>query len=772
MKFKSEYFEDAQDLVQAKDDAASAVRTKRERLNVIRRFVNMMPTLSEEEKQLLNRTEATNFGILYSNLVVNEAMFTMMTTGTNELLEIIVDTDNPEQDTVTGVRLSEAINVGAIQREGLFSDVWKQVGGETVIAGGVPTIQSPDFGWCPEIAIDMIFPRDTPTQSSQIPYAFNPADLSMRDLKDFEQMAKDKKKSNYDVSSIKILIETLKENIKDQGTSSSRETEFERTKAIRDRDLLEKETTIPAWWYYEVKYEKNGESYVSATLFTDNVELKANINRTQPKKESSFIICHIEKAYAFASDWLRMVAIDSEIGGVKKIDSMRGIAEMTYAASLEVEELMNLLLEGDKMRAKPKFRLLEGKYNRDAVEKWNSMLDVYVPEGVEEMEIRSSAQHLLTPLGMLQQAASKNSAAPYSNQGRGGELLRQQEERVQSNSAITASRINAAYQRMDSILETVVWRLLAGPAKPGTTGYQETMWVRARLDRYGIDYKKLASRKHGRFEFLRVRARRVTGNGNREDQLAISDWLMKNAINYPPSVRPIIIHKATVLQTGDPDLADMLIPRNVPVINRQKITAENEADTIRRRVALGHTLPINPEDIHQDHIPVHILDMQALLARNELAPWGKIDVLEFSGLAEHTADHLQVLLSNPETNPEGKLYMPAFQQVIAEAQPAIDVIEEAEAQQGQALTPAEQANLELKLMAEQRKWMEMGLKVEDMQRIWQQRAQREQTTASANRLAHRSQYAKEINEAERLELDKKTRVAQIAASKQKSKQSA
>lgn len=762
--FKSEYFKTADDLVSAKDDSFAPVKTRRDRLQIVRRFVNMIPTLSEAEKERLNRTEATNFGTVYRDMLANETMFTGMTDGTNALVEIIVDTDNVEQDTTLGVRLSEAINRGVIHWKGKFANFWRKCAGEITIAGGGPVTFSPKYGWLPELRTDMFFPRETSLDADQVPYAFDPVELTMADLKAFRAEVKSGEKGKvFQKKNLDDLIEALKKQIEERNRNSGKQLDGERSKSVRDEEFYDSTATISAWWFYEVKYTEAGDQYVSSTLFTDGIEAEAMTGSRDDKNCSAKVIAYWDKSHESASDWLQLVAVDSEIGGVKNLDTLRGVAELVFPAALEMEELFNLLLEGDKMRAKPRYKVPKDG-NPDALLKWNMVLDSWVPEGVEELEHRTTSQGLLTPISLLRQTAASIAAAPVANTARGQELRQQALERQDTNASLIASRTAVGYNHLDAILETIVWRVLAGPVKPGTDGYHEIMWVRARLEKYGINYKELASRKHGRFEYLRVRARRMSGNGNRDEQLAISKWCMDNAVNFPPQVRPLIFHRAVVLQTGDPDFADAVAQAPQPIINAQKVTAENEADTIRRRVAIGEVLPVMPTDIHQDHVPVHIKDMQALLARNDLEPWKKIDVLEFGGLAEHTADHLQILLSNPATNPEGKMFLQAFQNVVQSAQVAIDAVEEAEGNENMQLTPKEQADVELKLMAEQRKAMELGIKIREYNRLQEQRASREALTK-------RKQYASEIQNDQRMKLDTVRTVAQIEAQKQSANQS-
>ena len=38
---------------------------------------------------------------------------------------------------------------------------------------------------------------------------------------------------------------------------------------------------------------------------------------------------------------LHLAAVDSEIGGVKNLDTLRGVAEMIYPSGLDMEELLS-----------------------------------------------------------------------------------------------------------------------------------------------------------------------------------------------------------------------------------------------------------------------------------------------------------------------------------------------------------------------------------------------------------------------------------------------
>lgn len=739
MKFQSEYAENADELLQLKKRAEIPAQQKRKRLKIVRDFTNMINTMTEAEAAELGISEITNHGQTHRNMMQNQSQYESMVNGTNALLDLVVDTDNPEVDSMLSQRINEAINRGAIHHKGKFSRFWAGVGGEGVIAGGGAVTQNEKYGWLPKLRCDMFFPPECSLDPDEITYAFDPKELTLKDLENLLESIQDDEGVYIDKRALKDLIKRVKEKTKGTGvTEIIRRDEISRS----TRDGVRSKDAIPAWWYYEIKFDDDtGEQYVSSTLFVD-------ANACVVPKDgsgSAYIIAYYDKAFESPVDWLHYYFVDSEIGGVKNMDTVKGVAEMQYNSAMDQEELLNLIIEGEKIRARPMFKVND-QGDADKLAKWDARRSMYAPTGVEEMQLRGNSNGLQLPLALLSQTSSGISNT--SSQGNSGQLRVEALANQQQTAIQTNNKITDAYNHLDAILEMVVWRLLAGPVKKGTEGYQETMWVRKYLDKYDIDYKELSKREYGRFVYLRVRARRVIGNGDRQQQIETADWLMANIQNYSPQVRPFLINKATALHTQDPDLADYLSSVQTQIINAQKITAENEADTIRRRAPLGQLLPTNADDIHQDHIPIHMLDMQALLSRNALRPWDKLDLLEFAGLVMHTQEHIRILMENPVTNGEAKGYMQEFQNIAAEAAAVVKEVQDREGTEQNQLTPKEQADLQIQWAKIELQARQMGMKASDMQELYKDREAR-------NMLSRRSQYVKEINEDKRLKIEEK-----------------
>jgi hypothetical protein len=747
VKFKSEYFENINELTTAKDDAWSGVEQRKERLNIIRKFSNGLATMTKEEAQAKGRTEIVNHLTTYTKLSGQTSMYESMATGQKNLVEIIVDTNNPEQDQEAGARLSEAVNRGAVCRKGKFAQFWRKCAGEITMAGGVPVTMNARYGWLPTLDLDMFFPKETDLDAENVTYCFVPEEMTHADLKELEKEVDGGSSSVTNVKNVKKLISILDQRIKDtEGKANQFGAEV--TRPVRDANSPGANLTIDCWSYYEVKFAEDGSRYVSKTLFTDTLdttlEQDSGIDRTEPASEA-YLISFQEKAHDEASEWLHMVCIDSEIGGLKNTDTLRGVAELVYPSSAEIEDLFNRVLEGDKIRATPKLKVTSAA-NADAVAQWDINSDSFVPEGLEEMQFQTSSQHLQTPIGQLMGNVSELTMSPRGGVADSGELRVDAVDRQESSAGVRANRLSEAYDIMDSILESVVYRLLLGETKPGADGYMETKWVRDFLKAQDVDYKALAKRENGQFTFLRVRARRSIGNGDRQHQIQTSDWLMANIQGFEPTSRPLIMREAAYLRTQDQDLAEQLVTVPKTLLNAQKVTAENEYDTITRRAALGQMISVQPGDVHQEHIPIHLNDMQAMLASHQFKPWTKLDVLAFGGLIDHVGEHLQILLGNPATNFEGQQFLQDFQALVNAARPIILEVEEREDSLQQQLTPKEEAELQLKAKAEERKWRELGLKEST-------EAALEENRTSRARLSARSQYTKEIAEDRRQSLN-------------------
>lgn len=762
VRFKSERYQTAQNLIEGKDDAWSVVKDRRENLDVVRKFSNGLSVLTLEQAKKMNKREIVNHLITYSKLAMMAATYQSMVTGTKNLFKIKVDTNNAEQDYRVSAQISSILNKGLARRKGKLRHFWDTVSGEIVMAGGVPAMFRDQEGWLPSVEIDMFFPEGSSLLSDDIPCAFNPTQYDLNDIETFLKQIEEGDGEVFIRKNLEYVRDLLKQQTKDRQKGSERLDEY-LTSSARDDSESENLMVFDCWEFYEVKFDdKTGNRYVSKTIFTDqkvfgalNIEDKSN-NKLAPddKDENRWIISYEDRAFEDAYEWMAMLYVDTEIGGNKTTDTLRGPAEVMYPSSSEMEELLNAIIEGDKMRSMVRFQPT-GDLNMGAIAKWDPYRDNLTPANLEMKQIEGGSSHLQTPLALLEGNVAGITGAPINQASGNDELRVNSVHRQQVSSDVQQVRLGAAYDSLDILAEQIVYRVLSSEIEPGMEGYDDIMWVQSQLTEQGIDFKTFATREYGRFKFLSVSVTRNIATGDSASSEAAVERLMNNLASFNPAARPIILRLATQVWTRDPDLAEDLVEIPETMLNNQRVTAENEFDTIARRAMSGGLISTNKSDVHQDHLQTHMLDLQAMIAEDGIEPWKYKQTLVFSAAVEHVKEHLDILSTNPGTVLEAAPFKEDFQKLIGAATSIFKRVEqERDQQQGgddplAGLSAKEQLEMQLKIEKEKRESIKLGIMSEDLRSIRQVREDRA-------RLSNRQQHAREVTEAKRLQLQQKS----------------
>lgn len=137
MKYKSQYFDTVEDLINEKDNLWRDWKPKRDRVDCARKFTNGEPTMTEEEAIEENRTEITNHMLGYRNIQQVEAQNYSIYASSNTLVEVTVDTGNVELDYQLSVIITAALNK-SLYCKGKLGNLWRSVSGELPIASVAP----------------------------------------------------------------------------------------------------------------------------------------------------------------------------------------------------------------------------------------------------------------------------------------------------------------------------------------------------------------------------------------------------------------------------------------------------------------------------------------------------------------------------------------------------------------------------------------------------------------------------------------------------------
>ncbi len=756
--FKSNYFKTVEDLIAIIGTMEGDLCQRRARQKIVRQFSNGLATMSEDEAKTMGQSEIVNHLTTFKFLYQRKKRLEQTFTSTRTFVEIKVDTDNPEWDHLTSLRMTQAFNKGCLYHQGgEFRNFIKGLAGEIQIAGGAPIMHHKRGGWAPKLALNMLFPRKCGMSPAELTYAAAPEELTLGDLEDLLTNIKGEDGVSTSKKALEVLIKAVKAKPTGNtpmsgGSNIDANQQVERTGSVVDQEDSNRNATIDAWWFYEVKFRPDKTQYVSGTFLTRDIQTSGE----EGEKVGPQVIAYVEKLFESPEDWLHLINMDMEIGGDTTLDSVRGIAEIMYPSSSEIELLLNLMLSGDKDRARPKYQVTSNAVADDVLS-WDPQIDSMVPAGVSPFDMKGGTAHLMTPMQMLMGNVAGLSSGEVSNTRQGGELRQQAVGRQQDNATMQFGDMADWTVQLENVMSTSVERVFNGTVSQGARGYHQIMWVRSCMEKYDIPVKRLFKREHGQLKYVTVRVRRVLGEGGLDSERSAAATLMGLYPKIAPANRPKILQMVIAIETQDPDLAESLVQLPVPIINAQKLTAENECDTIFRRALLGMPITTNRDDVDMDHIQVHMTDLLAILSLHQLEPWGKKQIIQFSGLLRHTQDHLENVLGDKDVRDEGLQVLPQLQAIVAAAEQIIAQVEQQEGQDSTqaGMTEKERAELELKAMAEHRKGVEVGIKAGNSVSLEKQRLARQQQVG-------RSNYVRELGDAARLQMERNRQALETA----------
>src|SRR5690349_18449790 len=208
--FRSEYFRNLEELIAGKNAMEEDVCRRRDRLRIVRQFSNGLATMSAEEAQATGSSEIVNHLTTYKFLLERKKRFEQSFTTTRTFVEIIVDTDNPEWDVLTSMRMTETFNDGCLYDGSEYRNFIKACAGETQIAGGFPVVHQDNGGWGPRIAANMLFPKGCGLTVEEVPYAMAPKSYTMAQLEALRDAIKGEDGVKTSKKAVNQLIEALK----------------------------------------------------------------------------------------------------------------------------------------------------------------------------------------------------------------------------------------------------------------------------------------------------------------------------------------------------------------------------------------------------------------------------------------------------------------------------------------------------------------------------------------------------------------------------------
>lgn len=783
-KLFSDIHKDVQGLIASKDATVKHNADRLERRDIVHAFTNLRDTMTEDEKEELGREEITNFGSTFRNAQVNISPLESIVIGTDSLVEVTVDTNNPARDHLISVEIASRANKWFFTGNEKFHQFWRTAVGEGhICGGGVASWDEADVGLFPKYRRNFLFPKDSPLDPEEMTYAFELRSMTIGQLEELLEATDNDDDQEIDVQAVRGIIDDIKMNVQGRGTNPGTVvggTQIDNSSAREDQSHAPS-ITFDMWIYYEVRSSntsEDGGKHVSKIIFLDG----AYVNASAEKRNASAVISQTETAFKDALDWLVTLVFDEEIGGEKTVDTLRGLAEAYYKPAVLIEELRNVEVEGAMQSARITLQELEGA-NPDEVLDFELGRDLFAPKNVQALQLPNTGSSVRPVVADLLQTVSGISSSDQANTRRGQELRQQAVERQANSDQLRTNRTIKGYLKVDKILENMVTRAMLLTPKEGTEDYRAIKGFQRDIDRaivhiYKLDERlaeredfdfeeddnpddramrkakkireKLAKRHYGKSEYLVIKARRNAVGLDRPTEVENAAFILRviETGRVPAQNVPFLLERAIAYQTQNADIAALVASPPQLIKDDQLKQAAMEWDVIGRRALIGEIYPIGARDIDADHVEAHTLDLISDVNQQGVRPWDQLDVVKFTARVQHTAAHIQRMRSRSESTGAAREAMMELQEVVAQAGGIIQALEEQRVQnENEELSPDDR----LKLAREQLVYAQIemlgrqfGVNLAKERDVAQQRVTRAQQNQQRMNLMERGQLAREI----------------------------
>ena len=751
IELASDIAEELNDLISLKDQSLYDLAAVAERKHAARILANAEPIETAEgpvPNYGLSHRAATNFVTPIEQLVL----------GTNDLCEVKLDFDAPEQDARLAKGISNVFNAHVFNKGQRFNTLWRQSASEGfIVGGGAFYFDDQHSGVYPKFSNRLYFPKDTPLHAEGVTFAIEKLEVSLNQLR---AMLRDSESNDkiVDRDKIEALIRGFEENLGDgnvtisNNTSTYRHDDHHNGKghgdgygdghplhyqdledSVREDEQNHVELTLEMWRWWEVRTRtegsRKGERYVSSILFIDDVQQAAAAGEGI---EGRCIIIQDEEAFERAEDWMIFSIQDEETGGEKTVGTIKGIAEVLYTPSVQAEILADRIIEGSLLAATP---LLKpdgtGNPNHEDARQFDPTRARSVPEGFDFTKPISVAGELSGVFEMLLGVVAQNSSGDRSNSGQGGELRQQALERQRNSAATKAARILRNYRTLDCLLQMIVAKVLSCEAVAGTEDYclikliqdlvdieiakviklendtqlyDEDGEITAEAMKEAADYrKKIVKRKYGYLINITVTAKRnATGidKASEMEQAQMLLELLKSSI-IPEQLQPEIVRYFITLATGNPDWAAVLDEDTQEVMRNQRLVAAIEQQMIMSRAftyeRTGQGLPTGQNDIHSDHLESDFNTVIGLIERHAQEPLTIAEYIGANWILVHDAEHIAGLRRMPKNNGKVREYEQRLAQLQGELANIGPTVQSGAPQQQGQLPDMEQLEAQKKL---------------------------------------------------------------------------
>lgn len=218
------------------------------------------------------------------------------------------------------------------------------------------------------------------------------------------------------------------------------------------------------------------------------------------------------------------------------------------------------------------------------------------------------------------------------------------------------------------------------PAEPGGLAVAE---LRLRLKQRDVPLEAFYQLDHESTQIVKA-----IGNGSKSEKIQVLEHLQTLAPGFDDTGKRKLLRMQTVAITGDPDMADQLIPRD----DAKRTPPDTKIAMLENEQLIqGKPVPVLDGELHTAHAEVHV---GALADIWKAYSQGQMPIEEYAmkgrELHDHAAEHVEKISGDPMTEQQAAQYRQTLQQLGEDISNGLKAIQAQQRQQAEAQQQAQQ----------------------------------------------------------------------------------
>jgi hypothetical protein len=389
---------------------------------------------------------------------------------------------------------------------------------------------------------------------------------------------------------------------------------------------------IDVIFFFQQRCDKPGTPY-DLTIIYDPAKTAV---KGQDTIDDDCVLYECESRYENVKQFIHPFFMDCIIGGESKWHRVLGLGHLNYQLNHAIELMINRIQQGG-IEASMNLWQAKDANTREAIEEIMLRHNGVIPEGMNLVPNRYAANFggLLEVVQFFRQQGGKNAQGTTPNNGDKNDQLEVQAMFEQNQAASSLGNRSAKWYRRKDFMWQETWRRLTNPyITSDEPGYSEVLDFQAEMERERIPLWWLQPQN------AEITAVRIVGDGLRQKELSIVQYLTTNRAQYAPEIQPRITRLCTALALDNHVLAEELTPM------KEEEPGDPLDPKVENTIMRDEREPLMPHaaDIDEQHVLAHFKAMDVMLrdaAEFQQSSFTPQQAKAFVVIGGHTAAHIK-----------------------------------------------------------------------------------------------------------------------------------